>query len=162
MVLVFRDQCRDGDARTVGFWVHVLWDVARSAPALRAEGTRTAEVIMKLAAILTVVLAVLAMLGSGAEWVACSRQGMGGTYMLSLLLAAVGFAALLGAAVTILFRKQHIARLALIASLALFLAARLLFPWMGIFVQLVGLGLPVALLIALYWPRKSSTLMNSV
>jgi hypothetical protein len=37
------------------------------------------------------------------------------------------------------------------------LAARLLFPWMGIFNQLVGFGVPVALLIALYWPRKPST-----
>ena len=36
MVLVFRDQCRDGDVRTLGFWVRVLWDVVRSAPALRA------------------------------------------------------------------------------------------------------------------------------
>jgi len=78
--------------------------------------------------------------------------------MLSLLLAAFAFAVLLGAAVAILRRRQQAARLALIASFAMFLAARLLFPWMGIFVQLVGFGLPVALLIALYWPRKASTL----
>ena len=58
MVLVFRDQCRDGDVRTLGFWVRVFWDVVRSAPALRAEATRTVEVIMKLAAILTVLLGV--------------------------------------------------------------------------------------------------------
>ena len=158
MVLVFRDQCRDGDTRTVGFWARVVWDIARSAPALRAEATRTVEVIMKLAAIFTVLLAVLALLGAGAEWVAGSKQGMGGPYMLSLLLAAFAFAVLLGAAVAILRRRQQAARLALIASLAMFLAARLLFPWMGIFVQLVGFGLPVALLIALYWPRKASTL----
>ena len=35
MVLVFRDQCREGDVRSLGFWGRVLWDVLRSAPALR-------------------------------------------------------------------------------------------------------------------------------
>ena len=37
MVLLFRDQCRESDVRTVGFWAAVICDVARSAPALRAE-----------------------------------------------------------------------------------------------------------------------------
>src|SRR6266851_679032 len=46
---------------------------------------------------------------------------------------------------------------AMLASLVMIVAARLLFPWMSIFSQLVGFGLPVALLIALYWPRKPST-----
>ena len=48
--------------------------------------------------------------------------------------------------------------IALVASLLCFVGARLLFPWMGIFLQLVGFGLPVALLVALYWPPKHSTL----
>src|SRR6266571_3381953 len=41
MVLLFRDQCRESDVRTIGFWAAVIWDVARSAPALRAEAWRT-------------------------------------------------------------------------------------------------------------------------
>src|SRR6266571_1558077 len=41
MVLLFRDQCRESDARTLGFWAAVICDVARSAPALRAEAWRT-------------------------------------------------------------------------------------------------------------------------
>jgi hypothetical protein len=49
------------------------------------------------------------------------------------------------------------ARLAVLASLVLIVAARLLHPWMSILSQLVGIGLPVAFLIALYWPRKHST-----
>ena len=57
-----------------------------------------------------------------------------------------------------LLRRQQAARLALFASLVSVMAARLLFPWMSIFSQLVGFGLPVALLVALYWPRKSSPL----
>jgi hypothetical protein len=47
---------------------------------------------------------------------------------------------------------------ALLASVVMIVAARLLFPWMSIFSQLVGIGLPVGLLIALSLPRKASPL----
>ncbi|HEY6090410.1 MAG TPA: hypothetical protein VIV83_00315, partial [Gemmatimonadales bacterium] len=59
MMLVFRDQCRDDDVRSVGFWMRVLLDILRSAPALRAEATRTVEVIMKIAAVVAVLLGAL-------------------------------------------------------------------------------------------------------
>jgi hypothetical protein len=156
MVLVFRDQCRDGDVRTLGFWMRVLWDIVRSAPALRAEATRTVEVIMKLAAILTVLLAAFGMFGAVNDWSAASQHA--GTYVLAIVLGVAASLLLLGAGVAILLQKRQAARLVLVASLSCFVAARLLFPWMGIFLQLVGSVLPVGLLIALYWPRKSSTL----
>jgi len=156
MVLVFRDQCRDGDVRTLGFWVRVLWDVVRSAPALRAEATRTVEVIMKLAAILTVLLGAYGILGAMNEWGAASQHA--GTYVLAIVLGVAASLLLLGAGVGILLQKRQAARLALVASLVCFVAARLVFPWMSILLQLIGFGLPVGLLIALYWPRKSSTL----
>src|SRR5207244_9049559 len=81
MVLLFRDQCRESDVRTVRFWAMVLSDVARSAPALRAaawrawvnESTQTMEVIMKLAAMLTVLLGVFGIVGAVVEWVAGSK-----------------------------------------------------------------------------------------
>ncbi|HEV8400254.1 MAG TPA: hypothetical protein VGQ18_10495 [Gemmatimonadales bacterium] len=57
----------------------------------------------------------------------------------------------------ILLQNRQAAQLSLLASLALAVAARLLFPWMSIFAQLVRVGLPVALLITLYWPRKPAT-----
>src|SRR6266436_4182136 len=162
MVLLFRDQCRESDVRTVGFWARVLWDVARSAPALRVEAwrenTRTMEVIMKLAAMLTVLLGVLGILNAVVEWVAGSKGAIDGTYVLAVVLGVFASALLLGAGIAILLRRQQAARLALFASLVSVMAARLLFPWMSIFSQLVGFGLPVALLIALYWPRKSSPL----
>jgi len=65
---------------------------------------------------------------------------------------------LVGAGIAILRQRRHGARLALVVSLVLAIAARLLFPWMGILAQLAGIALPVGLLIALYWPSKSSTL----
>src|SRR6267378_5249617 len=86
MVLVFRDQCRDGDVRSLGFWVRVFWDVVRSAPALRAEATRTVEVIMRLAAILTVLLGVFGIVNAVVEWVAGSKGAIDGRYVLAVVL----------------------------------------------------------------------------
>ena len=156
MVLVFRDQCRDGDARSLGFWARVLWDVVRSAPALRAEATYNVEVTMKTTAMLALVLAAYTIFGAITEWMAASQHT--GVYVLSVLLVVVGDFLLLGAAIAMLRGMRQAARPVVIASLVCFTIARVLFPWMGVFLQLVGFGLPVALLITLYWPRKSSTL----
>jgi uncharacterized membrane protein YhaH (DUF805 family) len=82
---------------------------------------------------------------------------MGGGYVLAVVLGVLASALLLGAGVAILLRRWHAARFALFASLAFVVAARLLVPWMCIFAQLVGFGLPAALLIALFWPRNRST-----
>ena len=168
MVLLFRDQCRDGDVRTLGFWVRVVCDVARSAPALRveawrgrgSENTQTVEVIMKIAGMVTVLLAAFGIVGAVGEWVVASRGAMDGSYVLAVVLGVFASVLLLGAGVAILLGARwgrQPARLALFASLVSAVAARLLFPWMSIFSQLVGFGLPVALLIALYWPHKTST-----
>ena len=160
MVLLFRDQCRESDVRSLGFWAAVICDVARSAPALRAEAwrenTRTIEVIMKLASILTVVLGVFGIVNAVVEWAAGSKGAIDGRYVLAVVLGVFASVLLLGAGVAILLRSRQAARLALSASLAMIVAARLLFPWMSIFSQLIGFGLPVALLIALYWPRRAS------
>jgi hypothetical protein len=158
MMLVFRDQCRDDDVRSVGFWMRVLLDILRSAPALRAEATRTVEVIMKIAAVVAVLLGALGIVGTVRELVAGYQQPVQAGYLLSVVLGVCAFAVIVGAAVAILRGKRQAARPALIAALALMLGARLLFPWMGIFAQLVGFGLPIGLLIALYVPRKPSTL----
>ena len=167
MVLLFRDQRQESDLRTIGFWAAVICDVARSAPALRAEAwrsrgsqsTQTTEVIMKLAAMLTVLLGVLGILNAVVEWVAGSTGTIQGMHALSLGLGVFASALLLTAGIALLRPTQggrQAARLALFASLVMIVAARLLFPWMSVFSQLVGIGLPIALLIALYWPRKSS------
>jgi hypothetical protein len=111
---------------------------------------------MTLAAILAVLLAALSLAGAASEWVAGSKQAMGSAYVFALVLAVFASALLLGAGVAILLRRRQAARIVLYASFVSMLAARLLFPWMGIFVQLVGFGLPVALLIALYWPPRAA------
>jgi len=163
MVLLFRDQCRESNVRSLGFWARVLCDVARSAPTLRMEAwrenNRTMEVTMKVAAILTGLLGVFGIANAAVEWVAGSKGANDGTYVLAVVLGVFASVLLLGAGVAILLQTRwgrQPARLALVVSVVLFVAARLLFPWMSYFSQLVGFGLPVAFLIALYWPRKPS------
>lgn len=165
MVLLFRDQCRESDVRTVGFWVAVTWDIARSAPALRVEAwrenIRTMEVTMKIAAGLIVSVGVVGILNAGVEGGAAFTTGtIGGMHALSLGLGVLASVLLLAAGVAILRpteQGRRAARLALFASLALIVGARLLFPWMSPFSQLVGIGFPVVFLIALSWPRRVST-----
>ena len=115
---------------------------------------------MKLVAMLTVLLgSVFGILSAVVEWVAEAKQTISGTHELSMVLGVLASALLLAAGVAILSRTprgREAARLALLASFALIVAARLLHPWMSIFFQLVGIGLPVAFLIALYWPRRAS------
>ena len=167
MVLLFRDQCRESDVRTFGFWARVLWDVARSAPALRAEAWRTRgrvstltiEVIMKLTAMLAVLVGVFGILNAMVEWGAALTGTIGGMHALALALGVCASALLLAAGAAILRptgRGRQAARLALLAALVMIVAARLLHPWMSVFSQLVGIGLPAALLIVLYWPRRAS------
>ena len=160
MVLLFRDQCRESDVRTVGFWVAVIGDVARSAPALRVEAwresTRTMEVVMKLAAMVTAVVGVLGILNAGVDAGAAYAGSIGGLHALSLVLGVFASVLLLAAGYAILRSTEQgrqAARLALFTSLALVVASRLLHPWMSPFSLLVGIGFPAAFLIALYWPR---------
>jgi len=161
MVLLFRDQCQESDVRTVGFWTAVICDVVRSAPALRVqawrENTKTIEVIMKLAAILTVLIGLIGTVNAVIEW---SAGGSGSTAHVLALLLAVGAGVLLVVAGAALLRPAprglQAGRLALLGAVVLIVASRLLHPWMGIFAQLVGIGLPVVLLIALYRPRRTS------
>lgn len=115
---------------------------------------------MKIAAMLTVLLAAFGIVGAAGEWIAGSKGAVEGRYVLAVVLGVFASVLLLGAGVAILLGARwgrQPARLALFASLVSAVAARLLFPWMSIFSQLVGFGLPVALLIALYWPNKTST-----
>lgn len=166
MMQLFRDQRRLRDAGIVGFWMHLVWDVARSAPVLRIEAwraqesrtTRTLRFIMKLVAMLTVLLGVFGTLSSIAEGVMGMRQGgVGGVYLLAILLAVVAGVLLLVAGVAGLRGTpagRRTASYAALASLVVFMLARLLFGWMSIFAQLVGIALPLVILAMLHWPRR--------
>ena len=107
---------------------------------------------MKLVAMLAMLLGVFSALNAGIEWGAAATQAIQGTHTLSLVLGVLASVLLLAAGVAILLRMRQAARVALLASLVFIVAARVLFPWMSILSQVVGMGLPVALLIALYKP----------
>ena len=98
---------------------------------------------------------------SGCSSTAAATQTIQGAHALSLVLGVFAGVLLLAAGIAMLSptpRGRQAARLALFASLVMIVAARLLFPWMSIFSQLISIGLPVVLLIALYWPPKASRL----
>ena len=114
---------------------------------------------MKLAAMLTVLVGVFGILNAMVEWGAALTGTIGGMHALALVLGVFASVLLLAAGAAILRpteRSRQVARLALLASLVMIVAARLMHPWMSPFSQLVGMGLPVAFLIALYWPRRAA------
>lgn len=114
---------------------------------------------MKLAAMLTVLLGVYGALNAVGEGVAGLRGTMSGTYVLAIALGVLAGALLLTAGVALRSTApagRKTASAAALASLAIIVVARQLHPWMSIFSQLVGIGMPISLLIALYWPRRPS------
>jgi hypothetical protein len=160
MSLVFRAQWRDANERGVRFWTEIVWDVARSAPPLRAESIRAhwvrdipiEERKMKPMAILTVLIGAVQLVGALME----ARAGWS-TYgnalpVVSVLTMALAGAVLIGAGIALLRSAPTAltwANVASIACLAAVVVVRLTFPWMSIFSTLLAIGFPIALLLFL-------------
>jgi hypothetical protein len=170
MTLLFRDEYRSRNAPALGFWVAMVWDVARSAPSRWAEVlwarvrdyTPIVEVIMKLAGILAVLLGVYGVVSALVEAVAGMRGTPSGAYILAVVLGIIAAALLLTAGAALVrspVSGRHTATITLLASLVIVLIARLLHPWMGMLALIVGIGSPILLLAALHWPsgRDAST-----
>jgi hypothetical protein len=165
MTQLFRDEYRIRDVTAVAFWASIMWDAAHSAMsmwvdvwlALGKKYTRTFEVIMKLAGSLAVLFGVFGALNALAEAVAAMRGTLEGALLLAILLGGAS-AALLITAGAALWRSnlsgRHTATITLVASLVIILIARLTHPWMSGLSQLVGIGLPIALLAVLHWPGR--------
>ncbi|MFL5607833.1 MAG: hypothetical protein ACJ8AD_15385 [Gemmatimonadaceae bacterium] len=160
MTQLFRDLYLVRGSVTLTCWISVVLDVARSAPALRVEAwcarrrenTRTLEGIMKLVAMLTMLMGVFGTLNALAEGMMGIRGTLDGTHLLAIMLGATAGALLLTAGIALLRRTpsaRRTATFAAIGSLVIVVTARLAHPWMSIFSQLVGIGLPIALLAAL-------------
>jgi hypothetical protein len=171
MTQLFLDQWREGGGDVLHFWTNVVWDLVRSAPPLRVEAwrargrrtTRTLGETMKLVAILTVLFGLFGALSAVSEGVIVARQGaLGAAYTLSVVLSVIAGALLLAAGVAALRGTpsgQRTASRAAIASLVVFVLARLVFGWMSIFAQLAGILLPLAALAVLHqplWRRTAS------
>lgn len=162
MTLVFRDQCRAAHTRRLAFWATIIWDVARSAPALRLEVSRALchgnfhtgeETTMKMTmAILSILVgAVEAMNALQEVWVggALNRDAsllIGATIAVTagVLLLSAGIALLRGSA-----RAAELATGAAVTCLVVFVLVGLVKPQMSAFSTLLGIGFPIALMLFL-------------
>jgi hypothetical protein len=134
-------------------WVEELFARAR-------DYTRIVEVIMKLAGILAVLLGVYGTLNAVAEAVPGMQGTFGGAYLLAVVLGVIAAVLLLAAGAALLrspVSGRRTATITALASLVTILIARLLHPWMSMLALIVGIGLPIALLAALYWPNRRVT-----
>jgi len=165
MSLLFRDEYRTRGATAFGFWMTMVWDVARSASSMWVEDlsacvdrfTRTFEAVMKLAGILAVLLGLLGVLSTLSETVAAMRGTLEGAHALSVALGGIAAVLLVTAGAALLRStpsSRQTATIALVASFVVILAARLTHPWMSMLLQIVGIGLPIVLLAALHWPHR--------
>ena len=178
MLQLFRDQRNDlrrGGATTApsraGFWAAVVWDVARSAPALRLDAL-SARWRARWRALrhgpegphphlsggtMRTTIAMLAMLSGAYEIVNAlvAVKGHDATPMdagvvfsavlsvlMGVLLVAAGAALRRGGR-----RGAQTARVAALVVLALVVALQFTFPYMSIFSRLLGLLVPVLLLV---------------
>jgi hypothetical protein len=164
MVLVFRDRRREASARGMRFWWEMIWDVARSAPALRLDAFRmrwegdiqTGEEKMRTMAILAVLIGV----AEAANALVEGRAGgiaNGGFWLAGVSLTIVAGALLLAAGILMLRRAPGAVRWAQAAAiicLTVVVLIRLVQPWMSIFATLLGIAFPIALLLFLWWTRR--------
>jgi hypothetical protein len=168
MTLIFRDEYRSRNTAAVCFWLTMLCDVARSATPIWVEAlferardyTRIAEVIMKLAGTLAVLLGVYGAVNAVAEAVPGMQGTPGGAYILAVVLGIIAAVLLLTAGGALLrspVSGRPTATITALASLVMILIVRLLHPWMSMLALIAGVGLPIALLAVLYWPRFPRT-----
>ncbi|MFN2637992.1 MAG: hypothetical protein ABR585_13280 [Gemmatimonadaceae bacterium] len=164
MERVFQDQCRDSAESLVRLWAETVWDVVRSAPALRMEAARAAwnediqtkekkmKTMANLAMLIGVVLAASAFMEGWAG-------GIGNRDGLSLTSAVAGIVAgaLLFAGGIGLLRNSRRAAVraqgAAIACLAAFALIAVAAPRLSLLTTILGIGFPIALLFFLRWTR---------
>ena len=163
MLLAFRQCRRDAVESVPRFWAAMLWDGARSAPALRLEAMRArwsmdlhiTEGAMKAMAILATLIGALEVVNSLIE-------GVGGgvhrpaTQLLSVGLGVAGGIVLMGAGILMLRRGTHAFPRVLgmsAACLAAFALIALVAPVMSGAAMILGIGFPIVLLAWLFWRR---------
>lgn len=183
MAQLFRDQRRvAGLSRrpALGFWAAVVWDVARSAPALRLDalrawwrarhpGSRTGGgpnlqsdggtmLARRTVAALATLGGLFELANTGAEvWAGYAGVMLG--WAVAMVLSVVMGALLLASGVALLrggTGGARVARGTALACLALVIGLQLTWPFMSIFSRLLGVVLPLALLVVLRRGRGPS------
>jgi hypothetical protein len=161
MTTTFRGLVRDSGSPGVRFWMEIIADVARSAPAQHADALRARwnsnqrmeESRMKAMGILAVGIGLLQSVNGIIELTHGGAAGLPGlvvalAVVLGVLLVAAGVALLRGAAIA-----STLAALAAVCWLALVVIVRAVHPWMSIFSMLLAVVFPIALLLYVWMGR---------
>ena len=168
MTLLFRDRRRYSGARGARFWVELLWDVARSAPALRADALRARwDRIIQAEEREMRPMAILALLIGAFEAVSAVVEGWAGGVMnhdlyslMDGVLGTVAGALLVATGVALLRRAPRAAAWAqgaALVCLVLFVVVALVKSRMSVAFTVLGVGFPIVLLLFLRWSRGRST-----
>ena len=162
MRLVFRELARGADAQPLAFWLDIVRDVARSAPALRAEslrawwkyGLQSEDGPMRPMGILAVVIGLL-QLGNAVVEATADRPDRTGPELALVILTAFAAPLLVAAGIALLRhspRATLLSQIVAVSWLALAAVAQIAFPWMSIFSRLLAFVFPIALLVFV-WRR---------
>jgi len=166
MTLVFRDLVRDRGADRADLWFEILTDVARTAPALRAQAVRARwnpsyrmeERRMKPMGFLAILIGLVQIVNAIIELVAGGAALE--TFPRFAVLLAIAVALLLVAAGVALVRRSPraatVSTAAAIAWLVLVAVTRAVHPWMSIFTLLLAVVFPIALLVYVWVTRRAT------
>ena len=157
MTLAFHDLARDAGETDVRFWLEIVRDVARTAPALRVEALHArwssrsfmTEGPMKAMGILAVLIGLMQAVNAVVELSGGSAE-RGGTEIAAVVFAILVGALLIVAGVAMLRRSSRAGLLAQIAALSwLALAAivRVVYPWMSLATMTLAVVFPIVLLV---------------
>jgi hypothetical protein len=164
MVLVFRNQRREGATRALSYWTALLLDVARSAPPEWREelssNIHPGGVLVKTMAIVAVLVAAFELVNTAAEVKMGGFAGRDPLAQAAIVAAMLAMLGLLAAGVGLLRRgraAEPLARLAATGCLASFAFIGLARPMLSILAMLAGIGFPLALLAWLFARRARPT-----
>ena len=160
MTLTFRAMAREGCTTTVGFWLHIVLDLALTAPALHVDALNTrwrsreprTEGRMKPMGILAVLIGLTQAVNAVVE-LTSGAAGHSGIERLAVAFAILVGSLLVVAGVAILRRLARAALLAQIAAmswLALAVIVRVVYPWMSLATMTLAVVFPLVLLV---WVR---------
>jgi hypothetical protein len=171
MLLTFQEYRRDAAGSAARFWAELLWDVARSAPALRLEAMRARrsvdlhfmEAAMKAMGILATLIGVLEVINSLIEGVA-GWPHRDAPWTSSVVLGVLGGVVLMLAGIAMLRDRDRdrdrdggrgtSRALALGATcLVAYALIAIIAPVMSGLGMLLGICFPIVLLAFLFWRR---------
>jgi hypothetical protein len=164
MVLVFRNQRRDGATRALSYWTGLVMDMARSAPREWREelssNIHSGGVFVKTMAIVAVLVAAFELINTAAEVQGGGFAGRDPLAQAGIVAAVLAMLGLLASGVGLLRRgraAEPLARIAATGCLTSFAFTGLARPVFSNLAMMAGIGFPLALLAWLFTRRARPT-----